>query len=143
MSNIKHGKRKTRLYSIYSHMKQRCYNKNDQAYKYYGRIGITICNEWLNDFMTFYDWSMSNGYNDTLTIDRIDVNKSYSPDNCRWVDMKTQQRNKKNNRNITINGETHCLSEWCEILNVDYERTRQRICRDNWTIQKALELEEV
>ena len=82
----------TRLYKVFDGMKDRCYNKLRAKYKYYGARGIKICDEWLTDFIAFYVWSMENGYRDDLTIDRIDVNSDYSPDNCRWVDHKTQQK---------------------------------------------------
>ena len=120
-------------------MKQRCYNPNKPQYKDWGGRGITICDEWLNDFMAFYDWAMSNGYQDNLTIDRIDNNKGYEPSNCRWVDHKIQNRNKRNNRNYTINGETHCLTEWCEILGLNRGTVKNRL-RYGWSIEQSLEL---
>lgn len=138
--STKHGKSGTRLYNIYNGMKDRCYNKNDKDYYNYGGRTITMCNDWKNDFKVFYDWSMSNGYNDSLSIDRIDVNGNYEPNNCRWVNMKIQQRNRRNNKEYTINGETHCLSEWCEILNLKYDTVYHRLTKLNWTIEKALEV---
>lgn len=140
--NIRHGKRHTRLYRVYSNIKGRCYNVNNKRYHDYGSRGITMCDEWKNNFMSFYDWSMNNGYKDTLTIDRIDVNGNYEPNNCRWVDYKTQNRNKRNNRCIVINGESHCLSEWCEILGLNLNTVRSRIYNRKWTIERALGLEE-
>lgn len=140
-TNKKHGKCYTRLYKLYKAIIKRCYNPNIKQFKDYGGRGITVCDEWRKDFMTFYDWSMSHGYNDRLTIDRIYVNGNYEPSNCRWVDMKTQQRNKRNNKIFTINGETHCLMEWCEMLNMNYGKVNQRINKLHWTIEKALELE--
>ena len=122
-------------------MKSRCYNKTDPTYKYYGARSITICQEWLDDFMNFYNWAMDNGYKENLTIDRIDVNGNYEPSNCRWTTNTEQQRNRTDNRYLTINGETHCLKEWCEILNVDYRKVCHRIYY-NWPIEQALELEE-
>lgn len=140
--SISHGNSNERLYNIYYNMRSRCYNNTDKNYKYYCGRGIEVCKEWLNDFQTFYDWAINNGYNDTLTIDRIDNNKGYSPSNCRWVTNKEQQRNKRNNRNITINGDTRCLKEWCEILNLNYKIVWQRLYKLGWTIEKALELED-
>lgn len=80
-----YGLSKTRLYRIWHNMKARCYKEYDRKYKYYGGKGIKICDEWLNDFKCFYDWSMENGYTEELTIDRIESSKDYCPENCRWV----------------------------------------------------------
>lgn len=138
--NLKHGKRHTRLHKIWRDMKQRCYNKYNTSYKDYGERGITVCDEWLTDFINFYIWAMANGYNDKLSIDRIDVNGNYEPNNCRWATAKQQARNRRSNINYTINGETHCIKEWCEILNLNYKTVSTRLSR-NWLIAKALELE--
>lgn len=117
------------------------HNYHNKHYKDYGRRGIKVCNEWRNDFMNFYNWAVNNGYDDTLTIDRIDNNKGYSHDNCRWATLKQQARNQRSNTNITINGKTHCLSEWCEIYNINYRKVQSRL-KYGWTIEKALELNE-
>ncbi len=90
-----HGKTHTRLYRIWNCMKNRCYRKSYHAYNHYGGRGITVCDEWLNDFQAFHDWAIANGYNDGLSIDRIDVDKGYSPHNCRWVTMAEQNKNKR------------------------------------------------
>lgn len=140
--NYKHGQCATRLYHTWENMKKRCYNKNNNHYKWYGARGIAVCDEWKDDFQAFYDWSKNNGYNNNLTIDRIDNNGNYEPNNCRWVDMKQQQRNRRSNKNITINGETHCLVEWCEIYNMPYDKVKHRINQCNWSIKRALGLEE-
>ena len=128
-----------RLYNIWQQMKARCYNKNNPDYKNYGARGITICGEWLSNFQAFYEWSIDNGYKKNLTIDRIDVNGNYEPNNCHWATTKQQNRNTRNNKYITINGEMHCLKEWCEILNLNYETVKSRL-RYGWNIEKALEL---
>lgn len=144
-ANKKHGLYYTRLHKIWIGMKARCYNPNNKRFKNYGARNIKVCDEWKDDFKCFYDWSMANGYDETAeymkcTIDRIDVNDDYKPSNCRWVDIKTQNRNKRNNINITINGESHCLKDWCKILNLNYSTICSRINRSHWSIEKALEI---
>lgn len=121
-------------------IKLRCYNKNSKRYKDYGGRGVAVCDKWKNDFMNFYDWAINNGYSDNLTIDRINNEGNYEPNNCRWVTIKQQSRNRRSNRNITINGETHCLSEWCEILGLNYKKVSARINQLHYTDERALEL---
>ena len=136
LNTKKHGLKNTRLYNIFNGIKQRCYNKKDKHFKNYGNRGITMCEEWKNDFKVFYDWSTNNGYNDSLTIDRIDVNGNYEPNNCRWTTIKEQQRNRTNNRLITYNNETHCVGEWSEKLNLKGSTIYNRI-NSNWSVEKA------
>lgn len=93
--NHKHNLRNTKLYTIWAMMKQRCSNPNNKNFKDYGGRGITVCEEWSNDVQAFYEWSMKNGYEEGLTIDRIDNDKGYSPDNCRWTTMKVQRKNQR------------------------------------------------
>lgn len=117
-NNTIHGKTKTRLYSIWSSMKQRCYNKTCKDYKYYGERGIKVCQEWLNDFQMFYNWATENNYRDDLTIDRVDNNKGYSPDNCHWADMQTQNSNQHKNIFLTYNGKCNTISWWSKLLDI-------------------------
>lgn len=128
-SNYKHGCRHTRLFKIWVNMRQRCSNKCNQAYKNYGGRGVKVCNEW-QDFLTFKEWSLNNNYTDTLTIDRINVNGDYCPDNCRWVSRRKQNLNRRNNRFITYKGQTKTVKEWSEIYNMHYDKLRWRL--DNW-----------
>lgn len=99
-----HGLTKSRLYGIWSGMKDRCKNPAKASYEHYGGRGISVCEEWKNDFMAFYEWALANGYEENLSIDRIDVNGNYEPSNCRWVDDLTQDSNKTNNKYVEIDG---------------------------------------
>lgn len=118
-----HGSSETRLYHVWCSMKARCHNKNHTAYPDYGGRGITVCSEWL-DFACFKKWAESTGYDESalqwiFTLDRIAVNAGYCPENCRWVGMAQQARNKWNNRILEYNGEKHTLSEWSNLSGVD------------------------
>lgn len=134
----KHHLSRTRLYKCYNHMINRCHNSSNIQYKDYGGRGIKVCEEWKNDFISFYNWAMANGYDDTLTIDRIDVNGNYEPNNCRWVNMQKQNNNRRNNHIIIYNGERKTLEEWSRILpiNISSAELRYRIM-NNWSIEKA------
>ena len=110
--NWKHGHSKTRLASVYSSMKDRCYNSNAKSYPRYGARGIKMCNEWYDDFETFYLWAVSNGYEIGLTIDRIDNDGDYSPENCRWVSNIENIHNSSTCINIEYNGLKMCCAEW-------------------------------
>ena len=128
---------KTRLNNIYSGMKARCYNSNLWNYKYYGLIGIKVCEEWKNNYQAFKEWAINNGYKDNLSIDRIDVNGDYSPDNCRWATDKEQKNNTRRNHYITYNGKTQSMKQWAEELNISYTVLRARLNRSKWSVEKA------
>lgn len=119
----------SRMYEIYNGMKKRCYNENCKSFKFYGEQGITVCDEWLgeNGFIAFRDWSVKNGYSDNLSIDRINPNLPYSPNNCRWAQWGVQANNKRNNLMIEYAGKTQTLANWCRELNLNYSKVRQRI----------------
>lgn len=121
----KHGLCNTRLYKIFSMMKDRCYNKNSKAYMYYGGKGVFICDEWLRDFQTFYDWAIQNGYDDNLTIERIDVNGNYEPDNCMWITQSEQMRNRTNTHFILFEGKKYTLTELSNKLGVSRTTIRK------------------
>lgn len=114
-----HGMTNTRLFSIWSGIKNRCYNKNKDEYIRYGAAGIGMCEEWLEDFMNFYNWSMNNGYADDLSIDRIDNSKGYSPDNCRWVDKETQTLNRSCTKWIEIDGKYYTIPQIAEKYGIN------------------------
>lgn len=111
------GLSKTRIYRIWAQFRNRCKNKNHSFYKYYGGRKIYVCTEWDDDFLNFYNWAINNGYRDDLTIDRIDVNGNYCPENCRWVDKKIQARNRRNNIWIFYNGKNDLLCNWLKFFN--------------------------
>lgn len=135
-----HGQRQTRIYGIYTNMKSRCNNKNMSEYHCYGGRGIKICEEWSGEsgFENFYRWSMANGYNETLSIDRIDNNKDYSPENCRWATRIQQARNKNNNHKVLCNGKEYCISELLEIAKVKSPETIKRRLLYGWTVEEAI-----
>ncbi|MBO7677730.1 MAG: hypothetical protein J6S49_09510 [Erysipelotrichaceae bacterium] len=137
MKNFKHGMGRTPLYETWTSMKKRCKNPENLNYINYGGRGITVCEEW-EDFTTFYNWAISNGYVHGLTLDRIDNNKGYSPDNCRWTTMKNQARNRRNNRFITYKGETKTVAEWAESIGMKRDTLETRLI-NNWSIERALE----
>ena len=107
-----HRTGKTRLYRIWGDMKQRCYNENNSSFKNYGGRGIGICDEWKQSYIKFKEWALQNGYDDNLTIERINVNGSYCPENCKWATQLEQANNTRANRMITFNGETLTLAQW-------------------------------
>lgn len=132
-----HGDARSRLYGIWHGMKTRCNDLNDPYHaKDYSTRGITYCDEW-EVYEPFRDWALSHGYRDDLTLDRIDVNGNYCPENCRWTTMTVQQRNKRNNRYIEWNGETCTLSEWSERTGISSSVISRRL-KQGWNVGRAL-----
>ena len=134
--NVTTIKENGRLYGIWGNMKKRCYEEKCDRYKDYGGRGITICEEWLNDFDIFADWAHANGYECGLTIDRTDNDGNYEPSNCRWITKREQNLNKRQNRQITYKGKTKPLKVWCDELNLPYDATHNRIV-SGWDVERA------
>ena len=128
--NHRHKMSGTRIYSEWQGMKGRCYNKGNARYADWGGRGIEVCEQWRNSFESFYTWAMANGYQDNLTIDRIDNNGNYCPENCRWVGQQEHCRHRRSNINLTIGHSTRTLMEWCEIFQVDYANVNARYHRN-------------
>ena len=125
----------TRLGSIYHNMKTRCTNPNYDKYQYYGGKGIKICDEWMNSWDMFCKWAENNGYDDTLTLDRIDPNGDYCPSNCRWVSRKEQANNRSSNHMITYNGKTQSVQKWADETGIPRSCLDQRILA-GWNVDK-------
>lgn len=116
----------TRLRGTFRHMRNRCYNKKDSKYGTYGARGIKICDEWLNDFNSFYNWCLENGYRNDLTIDRIDNDGDYEPNNVRFITNYIQARNKSTTIYVEHYGKTLAFAEWCDKYNINYKKAYQR-----------------
>lgn len=134
---IKHGEKYTRLYQIWNTMKGRCNCPTNHAYEYYGGRGIRICEEW-SDYENFSNWAKSSGYADNLTIERIDVNGNYCPENCKWATVQEQNDNKTNSCRLTYDGETHTLKEWSKITGISYDTLSRRYNILGWSIENVL-----
>lgn len=134
--HLVHGKYHTRLHGVWSMMKQRCFNPNQRTFKWYGARGITVCAEWL-DFMGFYEWAVANGYRDGLTLDRIDPNGNYSPENCRWISWKKQMNNKRSNRLLSAFGKTMTIQEWSEATGIHRSTIVNRL-KLGWSPNQAV-----
>lgn len=130
---FKHGKTNTKLYGVWSGMVQRCTNPKASNYKRYGGRGIKICDEWRKNFVSFYDWAVTHGYKEGLSLDRIDVNGNYEPVNCRWATLEQQQNNMRNNHFIEYKGVTHTIAEWSRILKVNHETLRYRVTHNDFS----------
>ncbi len=134
------SKERTRIRDIWRTLKRRCNNPKDKDYKRYGGRGVTICDQWANDFEIFYNWCIDNKLTKGLQIDRIDNNKGYCKDNCRVVTPKENSRNKSNNLFITYKGITKRLIEWSEDLDKKYDTLYHQIYVYNWSLEKVLDV---
>lgn len=133
----RHGLSKSRLYNIWLRMKQCCYNKSSHKFKIYGGRGIKICEEWKNSFENFYKWSIPSGYKQNLTIDRIDVNGNYFPENCRWILSNEQNWNRRNTVYITINNEKMNLKQAEEKFGINHKKIYDRL-QKGWCPERAI-----
>lgn len=134
--NTSHGLSRHRLYSVWSSMKDRCFNSKIDSYKNYGARGISVCDDWMN-FINFYAWAINNGYKKGLTIERIDYNGNYEPSNCTWIPFKDQSKNRSSNHWIEFQGEVKTMSQWARDLGLKRETIKDRI-RGGWPTEKAL-----
>lgn len=136
--NKTHGKSGTRLYRIFTNMVSRTENENVPCFSVYGGRGVSICKEWREDFSAFANWAVQNGYSDNLTLDRIDNDKGYCPDNCRWVPWLKQFENRRTTAYIEHNGKRKTIKEWAQVYQLDSKLLRRRL-QDGWSFQDALE----
>ena len=135
--NSSHKGSGSRLYTIWAGMRERCNNPKSTSYMYYGARGILVCDEW-KDFAAFRDWALENGYNDSLTIDRIDNNIGYCPGNCRWATATEQANNTRKTRMLMYDGEVHSVSEWARIRGIKQSTLSMRINKYGWSVEKSL-----
>ena len=137
MPHKRHGESCTRLYRIWKSMHERCDNPNANRANVYQMRGIQYCNEW-KQFESFRDWSLNNGYSDCLTLDRINNEEGYNPKNCRWVTVKEQNNNRRNNVVIEYNGSKRTLSEWAKEYGINYSTLWNRYHNLKWDFEKCL-----
>jgi hypothetical protein len=135
-----HGLTGTKIQSAWSHMKQRCFNPNCKEYEHYGGRGITVCDEWKNSVAEFAKWAYENGYEKNLTLDRIDNNGNYEPNNCRWVSMEVQENNKRNNRYYDIDSGSYTLSQIAKMYSVSRGSLYYWIHRKGMKTQDAIKM---
>ena len=131
------GRSATRLYRIWLAMRSRCNNPNMEQYRNYGGRGIRVCKDW-DDYIVFKNWAIENGYNDQLSIDRVDVDGNYCPENCRWATPAEQSRNTRANRMITFRGETKTITDWSLITGIPYKTIRKRLEKYGLSVEEAL-----
>lgn len=140
--NLKHGQAKhgknTNLYRRWVSMRSRCKCEFPSIYKNYGSRGISVCKEWDKSFEAFAEWAINNGYREDLTLDRIDVNGNYEPDNCRWITNAEQQNNRRDNVIIEIDGEEHNITEWIRLKGLNEGTIKCRIYGYGWDPKEAI-----
>ena len=134
--NYRHGKWSSRIYRIYYHMRDRCYNRNSVSYPFYGGRGISISKEW-NTFEKFYSWAIESGYTDQMTIDRINVHNGYSPENCRWIPIEEQASNTTRSHTITIGSESKTVNEWAQETGLNRSTILSRL-KNGWSPEDAV-----
>ncbi len=134
LASTKHGMRKSLLYRRWVKMRERCYWHSYNEFEHYGGRGINVCEEWKNSFVAFRDWALANGYEDGLSLERIDVNGNYTPANCCWIPRAHQAKNRQN----TIVVDSVCLADKCRSLGVKYQLIYNRIKQLGWSVDKAL-----
>lgn len=132
-----HNKSYTKLYKSYTCMKERCYYPHNNRYYKYGARDIKICDEWLQDREKFFEWAYAHGYKDGLSIDRIDVDGDYCPENCRWATNKQQSRNKSTTVWVEYKGKRLCLKDWADKMGIRRDTLSHRL-KSGWSIEKTL-----
>lgn len=134
-----HNLRGHPLYNVWNNMKQRCGNPNVRTYKWYGAKGVCVCDDWKNNFRHFYEWAIANGWKNGMSIERIDIDKDYSPENCTLIPIKRQARNRKTTYWVNYRGRKMSLAECVEkYSSIKYYRVWQRITRDGYSLEEAL-----
>lgn len=124
--NRTHGMTRTKIYQTWLNMRNRCNRPGSRCWENYGGRGISVCQEWQKSFVSFYEWALNSGYKDELSLDRIDVNGNYSPENCRWITNAEQQRNKSNSIHVSYNGQDRGLRELCLEIGFPYKTAHRR-----------------
>lgn len=132
-----HGSSRSRLYRTWQSMKDRCYREKHRQYKNYGGRGITVCDEWRDNYAAFEEWAIANGYHDDLTIERIEVNGNYEPSNCKWATNKEQQNNRRNNHFLSYAGKTQTIAQWAGETGLDWMVIYDRV-RNGWPTERIL-----
>lgn len=132
-----HGDSGTKLYKCWENMKMRCLNPKSSSYSHYGGKGISVCKDWKENYINFRKWALLNGYEIGLSIDRIDNDGNYCPENCRWVTLKIQCNNRTSNQVISYLGETLTAAQWCKKLSINAKAVYGRLER-GWNPVRAI-----